>query len=812
MPLLPFDEVLSPDKLVEGKVKLNTTLELIRLFVNALESYVNGLTPEQIDGLIVGGKINSIYLDAFLTSVDATDVTFSSLEAGFTSEDVAAALDYLYTELSNITIPSGFPATSISIVDTDGYYTGTEVETALKEVYEAVASAGGGSPYIADDGRTTGFTLPGVDALSTASIAIGSNAQINESNNSIVLGTNNYVYQGEDTYLMGRSIAVGANTYGNTIFGMFSTIEDTDTSFFWGHSSYLGASLAQTSYSSILMGDGADGNNVYNSIILGSGATVSSNVGIEGAVAIGSGAWVTVAFGGLAGESDGSISIGENAYLESSSYAVLIGGGGTTDGLSDDSVGIGNGTQISSSADSVSVGTLSSVFNSEGAISMGWGATVNTGSTSAIAITPGYGLMQASPDGIGIGHTIDMRDSSGAIAVGAYASVRETGQGSIAIGEFAQVRNTSAGAVAIGQYASIIQTSPSAIAIGNSADVRYSTQGINISNNASTVTYSNYSIIVSTDGFSNVRGTTGFPNSSILNSIFGGESSEVITSDYSTIIGSATATITNAYLGLIIGAESGVVNGANGYAGIIGGVGNEITGVANNNYIFGGSSNEILTDSFQAVILGGSYNTISGDAWFRAILGGEGNVIDGGVFEYNGISPSNQRSYSRRNHEFVIAGDQSASADFNRSGTPNSIYGGGKASTMHMYVKTADATPTYLRADAMNHIPLLNRTATGFKVYLMASNFNAASNESAYWEITFATDVRNGVARLLGTPVINELHKDVPAWDVVVDVETIAPVPTDPQAPFANARIQVTGEAAKNLVWSARVDLSEIDF
>jgi hypothetical protein len=441
------------------------------------------------------------------------------------------------------------------------------------------------------------------------------------------------------------------------------------------------------------------------------------------------------------------------------------------------SIAIGANSSINTSDNSIAIGFQAGVDTSEGAISMGWGAIVDQSSTSSIGIVPGYGLVRNSTDAVGVGRVVDLQNSNSGVSIGSYTHLRDSANG-VVLGTLAEVRNSS-----------------DSVAVGANAYINYSDSSVTVTSDG---------------GFGRITGLVG--NVGFANSLFGGDSSEVVTSSYSTVIGSATGVVTDSYLGAIISSEGSTVTSANGYGMIVSGVSNNIENVGNNNAIFGGSSNSITTSSDHGFILGGSFNEISGNAWFRSILGGESNVIDRAGVEYVGISPASRASYARRDVEFVISGYNSVNADLNRTGTPNAIRTGGKASSMQMLVRTTDATPTYLRLDTSDHVPLLDRTVTGFKVYLVATNFDEVADESAYWEITFATDVREGVGRLLGTPIINEIHKDVPAWDVSIDVETITPAPVDPLANFANARIQVTGEAAKNITWTARVDISELDF
>ncbi len=181
MPISPLAEILPADKLAEGKVKINDNFEIVRLFSNYLEELIEGLDFE----------------------LDASQVTFESSD--FVSEDVEAALNELFGLIDGVTIPTSYPASSITVEDAEGNFTGGDVEAVLEELSDSVdaVAAGAGSLYMEDDGRTTGFTLPTVDPSSLGSIAIGAGIEIEESESSIAMGEDSSIINQDSGFVLG---------------------------------------------------------------------------------------------------------------------------------------------------------------------------------------------------------------------------------------------------------------------------------------------------------------------------------------------------------------------------------------------------------------------------------------------------------------------------------------------------------------------------------------------------------------------------------------------------------------------------------
>lgn len=141
MPIEPFNQVLESDFLNPGRQKINTALEVLRLASNAVESQVGSLEPSDISTLLVGGKINPVYLDEFVTSVTASGVSVVDAGGNFTATNLEDILVELFNSISSPSSGSTWytgsvaPATGLGEVG-DFYLRGT-----TGEFYEKTAGA-----------------------------------------------------------------------------------------------------------------------------------------------------------------------------------------------------------------------------------------------------------------------------------------------------------------------------------------------------------------------------------------------------------------------------------------------------------------------------------------------------------------------------------------------------------------------------------------------------------------------------------------------------------------------------------------------
>lgn len=149
--------VLATDQLNTGRIKWNDSIENIRLLLNIVESNLTNLTPEDIPGLIVGGSINPSYVADLVVTVDAEGIEFSSPNFGATN--VAGALEELF---------GGATAASITVVDSEGHFTGTNVEEVLAEIQDTVDSivSSGGTGDVIGPASSTSNNIALFDGIS----------------------------------------------------------------------------------------------------------------------------------------------------------------------------------------------------------------------------------------------------------------------------------------------------------------------------------------------------------------------------------------------------------------------------------------------------------------------------------------------------------------------------------------------------------------------------------------------------------------------------------------------------------------------
>jgi len=143
MPVNPLPQVLVEDSLSIGRTKVNSNFEIVRLFINALESAQDGIVPEDVGDLIVAGKINPDYLDTYLASVTAADVSVADIGLNFTGTNVETVLAELYALIDAVEAVAGtiwysdvgLPSNGLGIVG--DYY----VNTATSFVYKKTGAS-----------------------------------------------------------------------------------------------------------------------------------------------------------------------------------------------------------------------------------------------------------------------------------------------------------------------------------------------------------------------------------------------------------------------------------------------------------------------------------------------------------------------------------------------------------------------------------------------------------------------------------------------------------------------------------------------
>ncbi len=201
--------------------------------------------------------------------------------------------------------------------------------------------------------------------------ALGIGATINNSTNSYVLGTNaNVGYNHTHAYAIGSGAAVNNN-----------------------YSFAIGDSAATNGSNSFAIGGNANANNV-NSMAIGLNAYTAYSI-------------------------TDAIAIGDNATVNSSN-SIAIGSNNTS----------ANKT-VTNAANAIAIGTTAAT-NSASSISIGNGATVSYSLSPAIAI--GYSAITNGNSGISLGNGANIGYVSNAMALGANASVTNTGNNSTALG------------------------------------------------------------------------------------------------------------------------------------------------------------------------------------------------------------------------------------------------------------------------------------------------------------------------------------------------------------------------------------------
>jgi hypothetical protein len=245
------------------------------------------------------------------------------------------------------------------------------------------------------------------------------------------------------------------------------------------------------------------------------------------------------------------------------------------------------------------------------------------------------------------------------------------------------------------------------------------------------------------------------------NSVIAGGKSNIATALYSSVGG-------------------GVANAASGQASAISG-GTSNSANSTNAAVLGGTFNTAGASS--AVVLGGTANQALGSA--SVCLGGNGNVSNG---QYS-VSVGGQSS-AQRYGEFAHSGGQFAQI------------GDAQESRLLMRGTTTNATPTQIFLDGAAALILLaNKQTLGFRMLISARRTDAAS-ESAAFQLLGCIDQQTGAAtcRIVGSVTKTVIARDDAAWDVAATADSTN----------GALILTVTGENAKNIIWVAMVELTQV--
>ncbi len=268
-----------------------------------------------------------------------------------------------------------------------------------------------------------------------------------------------------------------------------------------------------------------------------------------------------------------------------------------------------------------------------------------------------------------------------------------------------------------------------------------------------------------------------------------GESSCLISSPWSSIIGDWC---------LIIGGDTNTISGSASWdSSILGGVSNDIQ----NGFmcsICGGDSNTIVNGD-SSVIAGGIGNEIQNGAEKTAIGGGSGNEISD--WATYACIPGGKEAKA-----WIMGQESFANGCF-------SVAGDAQRSIILVHEHTDDATPTELVADhsdSSKRIYLVASHAYRFTIELIARQYDGTSGavgDSAFWTITGGikrddsdnTDLI-GTPQGTGTPNADDRDTDAAAWSVAVTADDTN----------ESLKIEVTGEADKDIRWLAKVEFVEV--
>ncbi|GAA5482049.1 hypothetical protein [Haloferula sargassicola] len=259
----------------------------------------------------------------------------------------------------------------------------------------------------------------------------------------------------------------------------------------------------------------------------------------------------------------------------------------------------------------------------------------------------------------------------------------------------------------------------------------------------------------------------------------------------------------------------GIRNKASGTSSTVAG-GNTNTASGDYSAVGGGESNTAAaTDSF---VGGGKQNTTNGT--YSTVSGGYSNTASGTGATIAGGSlctASGNYSYATGSgctasvdYAFVSGGNAQAAVQGKRAHAAGSFSTAGDAQIAEYVMRriTTDGSPGTLTANASsvggttNQVVLTNNSAVRMKGEVIARN--GSTGDVKVWEIA-ATAKRGANAAatsLVGMPVVTAGDADASAsaWDVAITADTTN----------GALAITVTGEAATNIRWVARLETVEV--
>ena len=259
----------------------------------------------------------------------------------------------------------------------------------------------------------------------------------------------------------------------------------------------------------------------------------------------------------------------------------------------------------------------------------------------------------------------------------------------------------------------------------------------------------------------------------------------------SAVIGGAYNAVSGSYSAIICSDES-TVTGPNSF--LAGGVENHVEG--HRAAIVAGSSNIIGEDANSSFIGGGTYNYITGI--MSAIIGGEYCEADGSYSLLGGYRTSDRGVASTVAHGAALfSGDFAVTSDFAAKT---------QTSTFKIAAATNGATPAVMTGSNVFgaspvEITFLNDSTNLFEAHVVARRFDATGENAAFiLKGCVKRDNGESTTALVGSVEKTILTRPNSNWDVSITANTTT----------GGITITVTGEADKQIWWSAAVHTTEM--
>lgn len=272
----------------------------------------------------------------------------------------------------------------------------------------------------------------------------------------------------------------------------------------------------------------------------------------------------------------------------------------------------------------------------------------------------------------------------------------------------------------------------------------------------------------------------------------GGGAANTATAQGATVAGGETcaATAANATVG---GGKTNTAGAPN--ATVSGGLSNQANTSGSS---VGGGELNVVSSSTYGTIAGGYVNAASGQ--YAAVGGGDHNTASGADSFVVGSNNTASGSYS------AASGLRSKATRYGQKAQASGYFaavGDAQTSTLTARRVITTATPTELRIDGgSTQLVLDDDTTWAFRIAVVARN-TATDGESAAYFVTgcIRRGAGVGTTTLVGTPTVTA-YEDAAiasAWDFAVSADT------------TNGALSMKGtaEAAKNVQWVARIELTE---